>query len=469
MKRLLTYLTLTLALCACAPRNIVGTGAAPQLVPDIADVTVPRTTAPLNFSVSGADKLQVEITGEGGRIVVRGAYADIPAGKWRCLLAASDELEFKVSALKDGRWYGYEPFKVNVSGDPVDGYLVYRRIDPGYEVYARMGIYQRDLSSFDEKVVFDNSKVSPGCVNCHSTAQCDPSHFQLHLRGNKGGTYLRGGGQADRVVNMKNDRTLGTVYPYWHPSGDYIAYSANDIRQSFHNVPEKVLEVYDLASDVVIYDVRKDELTVCPELQDSAKLETFPAFSPDGRTLYYCCADMQNSFEEVRYSLMSIGFDPEDGRVVGQPRLLWSAEGKSVSFPRPSYDGRFLMFTLSDFGNFSIWHPEADLWLLDLETGEARCLDELNSPDTESYHSWSSDSRWVVFSSRRLDGRFTRLYMAHMREDGSFDKPFPVPFRSPEDETLMLQSYNIPEFCSARLKVDRRLIYSTERKQITIR
>lgn len=469
MKRQLLGILLSMAIFACTPASVTKTGTAPELVPDIAGVTVPRNIAPLNFGVTGAERVKVEITAGECRIRVSGSFADIPVRQWHRLLSQADELEFRVCARKDGKWFGYEPFRIKVCDDEMDPYVLYRRIDPGYELYARMGIYLRELGSFKEKVVFDNSEVSPGCMNCHSVARCNAESFQLHLRGNKGGTYLRGGGLPDRVVDMKNSRTLGTVYPYWHPSENYIAYSTNDIRQSFHNVPEKVLEVYDLASDIVIYDVRKDEITVLPQLADSTMLETFPAFSADGNTLYYCCARRADNFADVRYSLMAVDFNPADCTLCGEPRVIWQSPGKSVSFPRPSYDGRWLMFTVSDFGNFSIWHPEADLWMMDLRDGSARALEELNSADTESYHSWSSNSKWIVFSSRRIDGRFTRPYIAHIGEDGHFDKPFMLPFRSPDDEAFMLQSYNIPEFCSGPVSIEKDLIYNTERKPITVR
>ena len=469
MKKRLLGILLILAMIACTPGSVLETDAVPELIPDIAGVTIPRNVAPLNFAVAGAQRLKVEISAGESHIGVSGRFADIPKAQWRRMLSRSDELKFSVCALKEGKWYAYKPFTIKVSDDAMDPYLVYRRIDPGYELYSRMGIYQRELGSFREKVIFDNSQVSPGCMNCHSVARCNASSFQLHLRGSKGGTYLRGGGLPDRVVDMKNDRTLGTVYPYWHPSGDYIAYSANDIRQSFHNVSEKVLEVFDLASDIVIYDVRKDEIRVLAQLSDSTKLETFPVFSADGYTLYYCCADRAENFADIRYSLMAVGFNPTDCSLSGEPQVIWQAPGKSVSFPRPSYDGKYLMFTVSDFGNFSIWHPEADLWMMDLREGSARALDELNSSDTESYHSWSSNSKWIAFSSRRIDGRFTRPYIAHLNEDGHFDKPFLMPFHSPDDEAFMLQSYNIPEFCSNAVSIDKDLIYNTERKPVTVR
>ena len=123
------------------------------------------------------------------------------------------------------------------------------------------------------------------------------------------------------------------------------------------------------------------------------------------------------------------------------------SDGKSVSFPRPSYDGKYLMYTLSDYGNFSIWHHEADLWLFDMETGESRPLDEVNSEDTESFHNWDSSSRWFVFSSRRDDGLHTRLYLCHINGNGVCDKPFMLPQRDPgRYYNSLFLSFNAPEF-----------------------
>ena len=70
----------------------------------------------------------------------------------------------------------------------------------------------------------------------------------------------------------------------------------------------------------------------------------------------------------------------------------------------------------------------------------------LNSPDTESYHSWSSNGRWVIFSSRRDDGSFTRPFIAHIDEEGNASRPFELPMSRPEAHRLSMKSYNVPEF-----------------------
>ena len=162
----------------------------------------------------------------------------------------------------------------------------------------------------------------------------------------------------------------------------------------------------DNASDIVVYHPETHRLLTSPLLSKKESFETFPVFSADGRKLYFCSAEAQampEDYKKVRYSLCSIDFDSSRGTFGNKIDTLVSASslGKSVSFPRPSYDGKYIMYTLSDYGNFSIWHREADLWLLDLKSGESRNITEVNSPETESYHNWSSNSHWFVFSSRR--------------------------------------------------------------------
>jgi dipeptidyl aminopeptidase/acylaminoacyl peptidase len=185
---------------------------------------------------------------------------------------------------------------------------------------------------------------------------------------------------------------------------------------------------------------------------------------------------MPVDYDKTHYDLCSIAFNPEDGTFGDKVDTLLqvSSNGKSISFPRPSYDGRYLMYTLSDYGTFSIWHKEADLWMLDLQTGENRPLTEINSNDTESFHNWSADSRWVVFSSRRGDGLYTRLYLTHMDEQGVFSKPFLLPQEDPwsyYDE--LIYSYNVPDFTDSPIDLDTKnlgeAILSDERVQIKVR
>ena len=90
---------------------------------------------------------------------------------------------------------------------------------------------------------------------------------------------------------------------------------------------------------------------------------------------------------------------------------------------------------------------------MDLTDRSIRRLDELNSPEVESYHSWSSNGKWVIFSTRREDGAYTRLYISHLEDNGTFSKPFALPQRDPDFNTEFLYSYNIPEFMKEPVRI----------------
>ena len=285
------------------------------------------------------------------------------------------------------------------------------------------------------------------------------------MRAELAGTYIFRDGMQEKL-DTKTDQTISAlVYPYWHPSGKFVTFSVNRTNQLLHMTDPNRIEVFDEASDVTVYDIDNHQIVTSDLLSSESSFETFPTFSPDGRSLYFCSSKavepMPERYKDVRYSLCRIAFDPETCSFGSKVDTLYNAEtlGGSVSFPRISPDGRHLVFTLSGYGNFSIWHKDADLYLADLQAGTVKPMTALNSDDVESYHSWSSDSRWMVFSSRRDDGHYTKPYISYVDAEGNAHKPFLLPQKDPKKYYGMLMfSYNIPEFVGDRVDLDGREI-----------
>lgn len=447
----------------------------PVIFPDYLDVTIPANIAPLRFELTSSEKSEAVavISCEKEKLVV--ASEDngfrIPEKGWKRLMKAAVGKDLKVTVYvrKQGKWQVYQPFDWHVSSDAVDPYLVYRLIEPGYELWNTMGIYQRDLTGFRQTPVLTNENTQHNCMNCHSFRAQDPSEMLFHMRARLGGTYLSHDGKVEKLDTKVNKNIQTLVYPSWHPSGRFVAFSVNQTRQAFHiNHPNRI-EVYDLASDVVVYDVDKHEVVTDSLLFSSGAFETFPAFSPDGKTLYFSSAaarPMPSDFEQVRYNLCAVGFDAGSRTFGHQVDTLFQAEKekKSVSFPRISPDGRFLVFTASAYGNFSIWHKDADLYLLDLRTRKFVPMATANSNDVESYHSWSSNSRWMVFSSRRIDGLYTHPHLVHIDKNGVCSKPFVVPQESPDFYRRFMYSFNIPELVKGKVDLDQREVAEVSRE-----
>lgn len=457
-----------LASCTEKPENVTRVDKVPAIFPDYSGVTIPDGIAPMDFNVTGDDCDCVDVTvkgSKGGEVHSNGDYAKFDLDDWHSLTRQNKggTLTFTVCVEKDGKWTQYKDFTMTVSPYAIgDWGLTYRRIAPGYEVYGHMGIYQRDLSTFDETPIFDNLAAPGACVNCHTPNRTNSDQYTFHVRGEHGATVVHRDGKEE-LLKAKNDSIHGSmVYPYWHPSGKYCAYSTNNTHQSFHSVRSERIEVFDQSSDVFVYEPSTHQLILDSLLMTKDHYETYPAFSPDGRTLYFCSSTAEpipSGYKDIKYNICKIAFNPDNGTFGTRVDTIFNARkmGKSAIHPRPSYDGRYLMFTMSDYGCFPIWHKEADNWLLDLRTGKAQPMTAANSDNTDSWHNWSTNSHWFVFTSRRGDGLYTRLYIASVDDKGNVSKPFLLPQENPLDYyDKLLDSYNTPDFTTKPVKLDER-------------
>lgn len=462
-KNLPLWMLVTLLSCSDTIKIDQVVNKTPEIFPDYTEVVIPPNIAPLNFALKEhRGKCRLLLTFESHQLEVKGEKGSfkIPESKWKKFVSSAQgkSIQVVVQVETEKGWIEYAPFSIQVAQEKVDSHLVYRLIDPGYELWNTMGIYQRDVESFEQSAIIENKMTESNCVNCHSFCMQNPDHMLLHMREKYSGTLLVNGDKIEKL-NTKTKETISPlVYPSWHPSGKYVAFSVNTTKQAYHLNDKNRIEVYDEASDVVVYDVEKQEIITTNKLFSKEAFETFPTFSPDGKTLYFCSAEARpipQEYEKVKYHLCSISFNPEERSFGSQIDTLYNAQkdGMSASFPRVSPDGRYLLYTLSGYGNFSIWHKDADLHMIELATGVNRPLEEVNSEDVESYHSWSSNGRWFVFSSRRIDGLYTRPYIAYVSLEGEIGKPFLLPQKDTDFYQAFMKSFNIPEFVTSKVQI----------------
>jgi len=116
----------------------------------------------------------------------------------------------------------------------------------------------------------------------------------------------------------------------------------------------------------------------------------------------------------------------------------------SACQPKVSPDGKFVLFTICPYGNFPIYQAASDLYLLDVATRQYRRLD-INSDQADSWHCWSTNGRWIVFSSKRLDGLFARPHFSYLDASGTFHKPFILPQEDPTFYESYIKTFNVPE------------------------
>jgi hypothetical protein len=438
-------------------------GRMPRIRPDYRDLTLPPNIAPLNFVLEEpGDRFEATVRGQAGEpiVVASGSGAvRIPVDEWHRLLRENEGGRISVEvAVRDGTWRRFDPIEHEVARDPIDPYVVYRDMNAIFMSYRKMTIRQRSLEDFRERIVVDSRSFDDGCVNCHTFFQGRPDLMLMQMRQDAKGygfaMMLVRDGQITKV-DTRTPNSLGlSAFSSWHPNGRLIAFSMNRVTQFFHGSAPEVREVADLDSDLAVYSL--DEQTVSSNRRLAAKdrLETWPAWSTDGRHLYFCSAPLNwedrytappPGYKELRYDLMRIPYDTETGEW-GELEVALSAHdvGLSITQPRPSPDGRFLLLSLCDRGTFPTFRPSSDLYLWEPSSGEVRPL-ECNSDEAESWHCWSSNGRWIVFTSKRDDTLFGRTYIAWVGPDGQTSRAFILPQEDPTFYDSCIHIHQCPE------------------------
>ena len=459
------------------PQNAIQTDKLPNIFPAYYGTTIPFNIAPLNFKTEEvASRIFVSIEGKNGKLEKSfdGNKTDWPINDWSDFLNTNkgDSIFVSVFTFNNDQWNVFKPIGYFVSADPIDDYLFYRLIEPGYQSWNKMGLYQRQLRSFEETTILDNKIMAHSCMNCHTLSANNPENMVFHIRGNNSGTIIIKDGKVKKLESKKPTKFKSVSFPSWHPSNKFIAFSINKIRQMFPSHGSERAHAFDMGSDMVIYNVEKEEYFTSPLIYADDAFEAFPCFSPDGKSLYFIsapAAPMPQEIKDIQYSLCRIDFDPETATLGNKVDTLISPAKtrKSLTMPRISPDGKYILITMSDYGNFPAYNEEADLYLYGVKDSSLIRLDAVNSNQVESYHSWSSNGHWIVVSSRRLDGLFMNAYIAHIDENGIADKPFLLPQEDPDFYKSFLFSFNLPEFSIAKVPVSPNQIEKAAKQSTT--
>ena len=458
------FLCVLSACCTPAGNDFLLVGRPANIHPAYHGTVIPYNIAPLNFmireegqrftvrlAVAGKDSFDVSCSN--GRV-------SIPLRKWKKLLEThrGGKMQLSIFVKKVSGWERYSAIDFSIANEPIDSWLAYRLIEPGYETWNKMGIYQRCLENFHEEPIMLNRLTDGNCMNCHSFCRNDPQTMLFHIRQRHAGTILVKDGQVSKVDTKADGMISAGVYPRWHPTGRYVAFSVNTTGQRFHTANENKLEVYDETSDIILFDTRNNAIATNSLISSQAYFETFPEWSPDGKYLYFSSArarQMPYEYDSLRYDIMRIAFDASTGSFGKQTETILSSAdaGKSITLSRISPDGKFMVCCMSNYGCFPVWHRESDLYIMNLETEELRQMSEINSGQSESYHSWSSNGRWMVFGSRRMEGAFTRPYICYVDAEGNARTPFILPQKDPQHYDYSIKSYNIPELITGKVTV----------------
>ncbi len=379
----------------------------------------------------------------------------------------NQSIYFSVRNKKTGKSIGF-----SFSKDPVGSPIFYRAIPLPFS-YAnkykgKIKWYLGDLSGKNKRVMLENMPV---CANCHSFTR-DGSTLAMDVDyGNDKGNYT--------ITKIEKETKIGPRdIVSWSdykkedgvPTFGLLAKISPDGKYAISTVKDKSIFVpvdlsfwysqlfFPVKGLLVCYDVLKKKFFELKGASGPEYVQSSPAWAPDMENILFSRASysrdtsleaQENVVLDMRFATDYIHrkkdfkFDlyrvPWNDGKGGAPVAIDGASnnGKSNYFARYSPDGKWVVFCKAD--NFMLLQSDSKLYIMPAKGGKPRLMN-CNTNEMNSWHSFSPNSKWMVFSTKYF-GPYTQLFLTHIDENGNDSPPIWL-----EQLSVDMKAINIPEF-----------------------
>jgi tetratricopeptide (TPR) repeat protein len=323
----------------------------------------------------------------------------------------------------------------------------------------------RDVGQTESRAMLTDM---PTCANCHSFSN-DGRTMGMDVDGPQGdrGAYALvpiasrvSIGYKDVLTwnafpgKPKDFMTIGFLSRV-SPDGQHVISTVNESLyvQNFWNY--KINQVfYPTRGILAVFDRETRAISALPGADDPESVHCDPIWTPDGKTIVFARARARDAYitgrpaatyagdpneTPIQYDLYRVPF--EDGRG-GVPEPIEGAgrNGMSNSFPKVSPDGRFIVYVQAKNGQ--LLRPDSKLYIVPFEGGTPRLM-RANLPLMNSWHSFSPNGRWLVFTSKS-NTPYTQMFLTHIDAEGNDSPAILI-----ENSTAANRAVNLPEFVAA--------------------
>ncbi|MDH3329813.1 MAG: hypothetical protein OEM01_11310 [Desulfobulbaceae bacterium] len=375
--------------------------------------------------------------------------------------SVAGDLVINITGFAEGKEQSVATVTIRTSVDAVEAPVFYREVPlPVTEAIKNLTSINWRLGWVNQeeppRVILEKMEI---CANCHSFDKNGTvMGMDADFKGDKGAFVLADIRQSTRLEddgviswsNVKPEpgvRTFG-LFANISPDGRYVASTINDIAV-YKMLPEISYSqlFFPVTGQLALYDREQKRYSVLAGADDKKHVQSNPVFSPDGKSLVFIKSELLDKtipvkdFMERRafftYDLYRMPF-PNTDAAAPVPVQGASANGMSNYFPKFSPDGKWIVFTQSK--GFMIIQPDAQLVIIPAEGGEARVMNCNFKDKMNSWHSFSPNGKWLVFSAKS-DGPYTRLWLTHINEHGEDSTPVLL-----ENFVAKDRAANLPEF-----------------------
>jgi len=371
-------------------------------------------------------------------------------------LSPGSDLHLEVSEIHGNKITLKSKSGFKVSKDPLNANIVYQEIPVPFS-HASKNTKKFRWRVFDPKSYTEPPVILQGlpyCANCHFFSR-DGKTFGLDVdyRGDRGGYMLspvrsRMELRDETVISWNDYRPSDPpqsrgLFAKISPLGDYVIASVEE-RPFLIRIEDPAYSqlFFPLSGHLAYYSTRDGDFHPLPGADDTSVIQINPAWNHDGKTIAFARGqsseflwktlgdkkfldaavgeDIHTLSEKytMRFDLWTIPFNDGKG---GKASPLPGASGNGLSnyFPRYTPDGKWLVYCQAQTGLVSL--PDSRLAIIPASGGEPRIM-KCNRQELNSWHSFSPNGRWMVFSSKPDGSSLTRVFLSHIDEYGN-DSP----------------------------------------------
>ncbi len=362
----------------------------------------------------------------------------------------------------------------SISQDSVGASIFYRAVPLPFS-YAVKNVreiawYLGSIEGGSPYKVLDNVPV---CANCHSFSGNGLLAMDVDYANDKGSYIIAPVKDTlhmtfDKIITWTDYRKEDGIITYGllsqiSPDGRYVLSTVKDrsVFVAVDNLEYSQL-FFPIKGIIAVYDRSNGKFNELPGASDKKYVQSNPNWSPDNHEIMFTRADRYISSKidnsgsvllkledaqefvdrqrDFKFDLYRLQFNHGRGGIA-VPVGGASQNGKSNFFARYSPDGQWIVFCQSE--DFMLLQPDSKLYIMPAGGGIPRLMN-CNTTHMNSWHSWSPNGKWLVFSSKSK-GPYTQLYLTHIDEKGNDSPPVFLENMAFDDRAA-----NIPEFFNNR-------------------
>jgi len=374
-------------------------------------------------------------------VLLRNGLRWQPVGDEFSGLLNDREVFITVYSLIHGRTSKSRPVRLVISERPLTDRIVYRLVPlyftPGDPVaISLLFLHQSQPTRLLE--------VQQSCVGCHAYATGTAVFNCVKKKTRKAVTMI----ENNQRLNLRHHVFKEFSFVSLSLDGKYAALVKNTSGKIIKrkNVGDPFDFVYN-SGDIYIYSFESDTLEPLPGASEPQFTEDMPSFSPDGQKVMFSRYQAVGKAKKLRaipsMDLYEVPFNSGKG---GEATPLPNASANQMHhyFARYTPDGKWISFCRADATKGVFARKDSDIHLLSRADHDVTALSLNKAGTMDSWHDWSSDSRWLIFSSKRDKNQVTALYLSYVDENGK-DHP---PIKVADDPHRKI---NTPQFAPATL------------------